>query len=125
MTRLPAPDVPLSVIFDALDAAVAASSQGEVARQVGLTSSGLKRLLQSRRPGWGQTELKLRQWYMRHAAEVGPDERTVRAALDVLLSGVTDEAARETAIRKMLDAVERAHGKGSAPDWLVELRKRK
>lgn len=74
MRRAPLPDVPLSTIFDALDAAVEASSGREVARQVGMSPTGLKKLLESRSPHWGDTVGKLRRWYIRHAAELGPDE---------------------------------------------------
>ena len=124
--RLMAPPrapVPLDVLRAALRLAIELSSLRQVARETGLTPSGLEIALVSRRPRH-KTLRKMQDWYVRHAAAVGcADVHTARAAFEVLLEGLPHDR-RDALVADTLAKLGAAHREcgSNPPGWMAKLR---
>lgn len=106
-----------------LSSGVAETSLRTAARAIGMSPTGLKKFLTGSRP-YTPTERRLRNWYLRFAAEkseeVGMGE--AQAALTLLMSGLSPDLRRETA-SCVLGCIARAYdGSGKPrPEWIAEL----
>lgn len=117
---------PVSIqhIREAAAARVAATSLRKVAREVGMSPTGLKKFLDGTAP-YTATVHRLRVWYVRFGAvtvgELQPVDAS--AALEVLTHDLTATPRRDVA-NTVLDSIESgyvASGK-SRPRWVSELR---
>jgi hypothetical protein len=122
---LPAPKltVPIEPVREAVRRAVTASDFRTVAKQIGMSHGGLFRFLSGTAPRAG-TVRKLLRWYTARAA-VGdwePDELSTRAAVTVLLEGLS-EAERDAGAAEVLRTVRRVYEERRAPvpRWLTEM----
>ncbi|MBI4545050.1 MAG: hypothetical protein HY703_07645 [Gemmatimonadetes bacterium] len=117
-------ETPLERLRLAVAARVEARSLRQVARDVGMSPTGLQKFLAGSRP-YSATRRKLERWYVRESAHYG-GELGAGSALAALRVLVQDWPARRQAgvIAKLLDALEQAHGeeRRSAPPWLLEVR---
>lgn len=114
--------VPINLILAALREKIAQTSLRQTAREVGMSPSGLHRVLDAGGSPWAKTRAKLQQWYMKSAATSGSTApETARAAIEVLLAGMS---AREKRVveRRLLVYLAELHGPGRVPDWLEKLR---
>lgn len=118
--------VPLDRLRAAVEGGVAARSLRGVAREVGMSPSGLQKFRDGAMP-YASTRRKLEEWYLREAARYDPsgDVAPALAALQILTSGLpTSQRARVAAT--IVDQVEVAYRSQRlpAPPWLTELRSR-
>ncbi|HET6765499.1 MAG TPA: hypothetical protein VFH27_17555 [Longimicrobiaceae bacterium] len=108
----------------AVEAGVERSSLRAVARQVGLSPTGLGKFLAGSRP-YPSTRRKLERWAASLGAAVGGGLGGGRAmhVLRVLLQDLPP-AAQAAAEERMLAALEAVYaaGAGGAPEWLRSLR---
>ena len=111
-------------IREAVQARVAATSLRKVAREVGMSPTGLKKFIDGTDP-YSATVHRLRVWYVRygtqHAAEIQTPDAS--AALAVLTHELPETPARAVA-DTVLDSIEKGYelsGK-SRPKWVSELR---
>ncbi len=117
-------ELPLDRVRDVLAERVDAHSLRRVAREVGMSPSGLQKFLDGATP-YSSTRRKLERWYVREAATYGgePGVESLLAALHVLGQGLP-RAERDRALADIVDRLEaayRAAGR-TPPDWLAELR---
>lgn len=102
------------------------TSLRSVAREVGMSPTGLKKFLLGTAP-YLPTVRRLRNWYVRYAAVQGSDVETedASAALAVLMHDLGSGARRDAAVF-MLDALGSGYEQSgkSKPGWLSELRLR-
>jgi|SRR5690625_303343 len=124
---MPAPrggGVPLDRLREAVEGGVRSRSLRSVAREVGMSPSGLQKFLDGSRPYSG-TRRKLERWYVREAAryEGGPGVGTAAAALQVLTQDLPTEVGRKTSVEilDLLDTVYRRRRRPS-PSWIATLR---
>ncbi len=102
------------------------TSLRSVAREIGMSPTGLKKFLQGTAP-YSPTLRRLRNWYVRHAASrtatVHLEDAT--AALSVLVHDL-DAAPRSRAAATVLDAVGLGYEESGVakPAWVAELRSR-
>ena len=113
-------------IRDAFRRALAEHSLRAVAREARLTPSGLQKALRRSARWRDTTRRKLVEWYVRAAgAERAsePDATTVKAALHLILAGVSGEQRRAavSAILSLVEAVQLAGG-APAPGWITSVR---
>lgn len=116
--------IPDDVLREAARRAVARTSSRAVARDVGLSPTGLDLALNTSVVWRASTRRKLTDWFIRQAADAAEsDAATVRAALDVLLEKVPG-GEREQARAALLAAVEALHRERGRepPRWVGELR---
>jgi hypothetical protein len=120
-----APSVPIDVIRRELERAVDQTSLRQVAREVGLSPRGLSLVMAGSRT-LRKTSRKLRDWYVRRAAVVGPSPELAAAALDILLEGL-GSVGREHAAVAILGVIESMHRSEDAPppSWLDGVRERR
>lgn len=114
---------PVERLRDALAARVAAASLRQVAREVGMSPSGLQKFLGGARP-YSATRRKLDQWYVRESARYESElsAGSAFAALRVLVHDLPPGPG-ERAVRHLVDALEASYGRAEVrPKWLVELR---
>lgn len=116
--------VPLGVLRRAVASRATATSQRQVAREIGLSPRGLRKFLDGAKPHTA-TRVKLERWYVRAALDL-PGSIPVtaaRAALQVLLGDLPSRRKRAAADR-LLDIVEEAHEAEALPipNWLSALR---
>ena len=102
------------------------TSLRNVAREVGMSPTGLKKFLEGTTP-YAFTVRRLRSWYVRHhAAQPSPiGVEDASAALGVLVHDLHTTPRKQTAL-SVLEAVGRGYedsGK-SKPAWIAELRTR-
>jgi hypothetical protein len=107
-------------------ARVERSSLRRVAREIGMSPTGLKKFLQGTSP-YSPTLRRLRSWYVRHAADIEGDvaPEAANVALSVLVDDLPPEPRRRTA-DDVLDCLGRGYdvsGRGRPP-WVAELRAR-
>lgn len=112
--------VPVEKARQAAQRAVDATSLRHVAREIGLSPTGLQHFLQGGEP-YAKSLQKLGDWYIRRAATAGhgAERDTVEAALTLLLLSLPD--ADRGAVREQVLAVLReAHERTGTPppDWL-------
>jgi hypothetical protein len=107
-------------------ARVANTSLRGVAREIGMSPMGLRNFIHGTDP-YSPTLRRLRNWYVRYAAEragtVQLEDAT--AALSVLVHDMDSAPRRETAVI-VLDAVARGYDLSGVtkPAWVMELRAR-
>jgi len=119
--RGPGSGVPVSVILAAVRERVAETSLRQTAREVGMSPTGLQRVLDSGGSSWMKTAGKLQRWYVRRGANAGSvDPDTARAAISILLSGMP-ERDRPRVRRGLLAYLAEVHGHDRIPDWLDKL----
>lgn len=105
-------------------ARVESTSLRGVAREIGMSPTGLKKFLQGTAP-YSPTVRRLRKWYLQHAAlpsgEVTYQDAT--AAIAVLTHDLPGEPRRETG-ECVLECVARGYDLtgGGRPRWVAELR---
>ncbi|HWK90430.1 MAG TPA: hypothetical protein VNP72_10605 [Longimicrobium sp.] len=111
---------------EAAAARVENTSLRRVARDIGMSPTGLKKFLCGAAP-YSPTVRRLRNWYVRHAAAQQSDVETVdaSAALSVLMHDLGSDSRRDAAL-EVLDAVEGGYDQSGKPKpaWLTELRSR-
>jgi hypothetical protein len=102
------------------------TSLRNVAREIGMSPTGLKKFLLGTAP-YSPTLRRLRQWYLRYAAVPGEGValQDAMAALDVLVHDLPPEPRRETA-GCLLDCMGRGYDRSgrARPGWVAELRER-
>ncbi len=123
----PDPELPsMTRVRDELTLRVEGTSLRNVAREVGMSPSGLDRFLDGSVP-YAMSRRKLFSWWIRHAAEEAPALKADAAAraLEALVS-TAPEGSRSAAAGKLLDHLEHTYGaRGSTPPpWIRELRER-
>ena len=115
-------DQELSSIRDAVRIAVRQRSLRAVARQIGMSPTGLQGVLDGAIP-YGKTRDKLATWF---AIEQGLEGLSVETAANIILMLVRRVPSRRAGARRVLDAVEEAHAAGdvAVPTWLEPVRER-
>lgn len=100
------------------------TSLRNVAREIGMSASGLKKFLQGTAPH-SPTLRRLRTWYVRYAAKprgiVG--EKHAQAALQVLVHDLAPESRRRT-VSRLADCLARGYEESgeTPPRWISGLR---
>lgn len=112
--------VPLKRVREMLALRAEETSLRQVAREVGMSPSGLQKLLDGSHP-YSATSRKLSRWYVRESSRYGGElsAGSAAAALSVLLQDLAP-SARDTGMRRLLDLLAELYP--SPPEWLVELR---
>ena len=102
------------------------TSLRSVAREIGMSPTGLKKFLQGTAP-YSPTIRRLRTWYVQYAAlQSGAVEvEDATNALSVLVHDLSPEPKREAAVC-VLDCVSRGYEASgrTRPSWLADLRAR-
>ena len=102
------------------------TSLRQVAREIGMSPTGLKKFLEGTAP-YSPTVRRLRNWYVRYAAVQKSDVETVdaSAALSVLMHDLGSDSRRDAALN-VLEAVGSGYERSGKPrpEWLSELRTR-
>lgn len=95
----------------------------QVAAEVGLGRTTLHKFIAGETMPHPRIRRLLALWYLRRHVPAADDAavRPYRSALDVLLSGLPDEA-RPRAASDVLDVLARGHAPGERPAWLDALR---
>lgn len=100
------------------------TSLRSVAREIGMSPTGLKKFLLGTAP-YSPTLRRLRKWYITHAVEAGDEvgKPAASAALAVLTSDLAPEA-RRGAFGGIVDLLARAYDQSGRqrPAWLMDLR---
>lgn len=114
--------VDLEIIREALRIAVRRAGARPVARAVGMSPTGLTKALSADQCPLPQTELKMREWYLRQQRYLGPDPRTAHQALDLLLEGIP-EHRQSLARRYMAEGAQRVYREVGAqpPAWVERI----
>ena len=107
----------VGTLRQAASRSVSAASLRQVAREVGMSPSGLQKFLSGSSP-YSTTRKKLERWYGR--AGPPPDDHSVRAAVDVLVHDLPP-VERVEATDRILVAVEQSRG-GKPLRWVKQLR---
>jgi hypothetical protein len=104
----------------ALRQAIARSTLRSVAREVGMSPSGLQNFLDGSNP-YGKTRERLRLWYFR---EAGFSSFPVEDAAYILRRLVGTLPTPDYGVAGVLDAVDSAYQRASmrAPDWVRRVR---
>ena len=95
------------------------TSVRQVARDVGMSPSGLQKFLSGASP-YSATRTKLERWYVRSGRS--PDSHSALAALEVLVQDLPP-AERTQAMSRLVEVVEKDRG-GRPPSWIKRLRSR-
>ena len=109
--------VSITTLRRAVEGSVSATSLRQVAREVGMSPSGLRKFLSSASP-YSATRRKLERWYVRRGS--APDVHSALAALEVLVLDLPP-AERIRAIEQIVDGLERSRT-GKLPGWIKQLR---
>ena len=100
------------------------TSLRQVAREIGMSPTGLKKFLDGTSP-YSPTIRRLRNWYVRHVAIQQSKVETVdaSAAIAVLMHDLSADSRRGAALH-VLDAVGDGYARSgkARPEWLSELR---
>ncbi len=117
------PDVPVSPerLRRAVIRAVLSTSLRQVARDVGMSPTGLDNYVLGITEPYPKTRRKLEEWYVRSAAgQEGISAVTAAAALTLLLDGIAPELV-DRARERVVEAVRAAHREGgtSPPAWVA------
>lgn len=110
---------------EALAARVEATSLRHVAREVGMSPTGLQKVLGGA-DSYSRTRRKLERWYVREAARYGGglDAAAVSAALRVAVQDLTPARRGETLDRLLAELEAGYTGDGRPPPpWLAEVRR--
>jgi len=116
-------DVPVSPeqMRQAVTRAVLNTSLRQVARDVGMSPSGLDKYLTGISEPYSQTRRKLEEWYVRNAvAHDGISDATAAASLTLLLDGIAPDLIARTR-HLIIEAVVAAHRHGGTapPAWVA------
>jgi hypothetical protein len=101
---------------------VAATSLRSVSREIGMSATGLSKFINGNAP-YSPTLHRLRNWYLRHAAEESTtetlSEESAYAALALLVHDLSPDA-RHAAIETMVACMRDGYAKSgeTPPDWL-------
>lgn len=116
---MPAGEVRASVdiLRQAASWSVSAASLRQVAREVGMSPSGLQKFLDGSSP-YSATRKKLARWYVRRGHE--PDVHAALAALEVLVQDLPP-VERLQAMDRALVALARSRI-GKSPSWMKQVR---
>ena len=110
----------LAVALEAARLMVHETSLRATAREIGMSPTGLRGLLDGTEP-YGRTRERLRAWFTREngLGEIPPEE-----AANIVRALLRGHPARHQAARSLLDHVEALYlGAGvGAPEWLPEVR---
>jgi hypothetical protein len=104
--------------------AVARSSLRKVAGEMGMAVSWLNSFVEGKETALRtQTKRHLREWFVRHAAELAEhDADTAGAALSFLVGGLLTGAERRETFGRLVHVLARAYSDaGPLPPWLREL----
>lgn len=124
---MPAPRVspPLERMREALAARVEATSLRQVAREVGMSPTGLQKVLDGA-DSYSRTRRKLERWYVRESLQYGGglDSAALTAALRVAVQDLAPGPRRET-LERLVSALEAGYAAGGSPPppWLPEVRR--
>jgi hypothetical protein len=109
---------------EAIAARAENTSLRNVAREVGMSPTGLKKFLQGTSP-YSPTLRRLRSWYVQYAgvSSGGLEYQDAHAALNVLVHDLTPEARRSTTHR-FIECLARGYNDSgkSPPSWIAELK---
>lgn len=104
-------------------ARVAATSLRMVAREIGVSPTGLRKFLNGAEP-YSPTRRKLSSWFVQYAARhaVGMDADVAIAALRLLTDDIPDRQGR--ALEVLVQVLERSYTEAgrSIPEWLSEVK---
>lgn len=121
----PKPSPPLERMREALAARVEATSLRQVARDVGMSPTGLQKVLGGA-DSYSRTRRKLERWYVRESLHYGGglDAAAVTAALRVAVQDLAPGPRRET-LERLVSDLEKGYTAGgtAAPPWLAEVRR--
>lgn len=121
----PNPPAPLERMREALAARVEATSLRQVAREVGMSPTGLQKVLGGA-DSYSRTRRKLERWYVRESLQYGGglDAAAVTAALRVAVQDLAPAPRRET-LERLVSDLEKGYTSGAAapPPWLAEVRR--
>jgi hypothetical protein len=127
MSQPSSPDLPSASVRHMREVAanrVENTSLRQVAREIGMSPTGLKKFLGGTAP-YSSTLRRLRAWYVRYAAEQKSEVEPVdaSAALSLLMHDLGAEPRRHAALH-VLDAVGSGYDESGRPkpDWLSDLR---
>ncbi len=109
--------VSITTLRQAVAGSVSATSLRQVARDVGMSPSGLRKFLSSASP-YSATRRKLERWYVRRGS--APDVHSALAALEVLVQDLPP-AERIRGMERILKGLERSRT-GRLPGWIKQLR---
>lgn len=114
--------VPLDQLRAVIMARMASVSLRGVAREVGMSPSGLQKFVDGSVP-YLPTRQKLERWYVREASrgEAEMSAEVASAALGVLLGELTPARRRGTARRLVREVRAAYEAEGAPPPWLDEL----
>ncbi len=109
--------VSVDTLRRAVAGSVSATSLRQVAREVGMSPTGLRKFLSGTTP-YSATRKKLEGWYVRRGR--APDVHSALAALEVLVLDLPP-AERIRAMERIVDGLERSRT-GKLPGWIKQLR---
>lgn len=120
----PRDPVPLEQLREAVAGGVAARSLRQVARDVGMSPSGLQKFIDGATP-YSATRRKLERWFVRESAHYRgtPSPGSIIAAVRVLTQDLPARG-RGRAVASILDTLETTYREGGrpVPEWLAEVR---
>ena len=109
--------VSVGTLKRAVAGGVSATSLRQVARDVGMSPTGLRKFLLGASP-YSATRRKLERWYVRSGR--APDGHSALAALEVLVLDLPP-AERIQAMQRIVDGLEESRT-GKSPGWIKQLR---
>ena len=118
-------DLSVGVLRQALRAEVEAATLRQVARQVGMSPSGLQKLLDGAHPR-GATRRRVERWYVLHGPgrlRVGLGGGTALTVVHALVQDLAP-ARHRPVMEQLLESMEQAYlsARLPRPEWLEELR---
>ncbi|MGQ0813066.1 MAG: hypothetical protein ACT4O1_01190 [Gemmatimonadota bacterium] len=116
--------VSLGDLRDVVAARVEAESLRSVARNVGMSPSGLQKFIDGASP-YSATRQRLERWYVRETAayRANVSEESALAALSILVRDLPSKQ-RAHARARVLEALEQSYPQNRRPAWLRKLRLR-
>lgn len=118
--------LPLAILRQAVERWVEKTSLRQVARETGMSPTGLRKVLSGSRVH-ASTERKLLTWYLRHLAQQGDwgalDADTAAAALTLLTEGLLP-GTRRLLVSAFLERIDTAYRDAGlvVPAWVQTLR---
>ena len=109
--------VSVGTLKRAVAGGVSATSLRQVARDVGMSPTGLRKFLSGASP-YSATRSKIERWYVRRGR--APDVHSALAALEVLVLDLPP-AERIRAMERIVDGLEESRA-GKSPGWIKQLR---
>ena len=116
----------VAVYREALRRHIELNSLRAAARDLGISPSGLHKLVFGGSRPYTGTLHRLREWYVRQVGDAeGPTPESARAAVDLLLRGVSPERRRraEEGLMVLLKEAHKYPGRRQ-PEWIRELGRR-